>query len=88
MKSPNFNLFNSSIKTFAIFQQSIIKHPEYSLTAKKNDIALILVAKRIWFTNFIRPACLQTDLTNADFNTAFTLTGWGIDGDECKLNFS
>lgn len=65
----------------------IIKHPEYSLTAKKNNIALIRLAKRIWFTHFIRPACLQTDLTDADFDVAFTLAGWGIVTNKSELNF-
>lgn len=51
---------------------------------KKNDISLIRVTERIWFTDFIRPACLQPDLNDEDPSTKLTVSGWGVISTECK----
>lgn len=43
--------------------EKFIKHPEYKRPSKYNDIALIKLIKNIEFTQFIRPACLNTKPT-------------------------
>lgn len=63
----------------------IIKHPNYSYLKKKNDIALIKVTERIAFTEFIRPACLQTNLEDEKPDVKLIVTGWGIVSTQCKL---
>lgn len=67
--------------------QSIIKHPSYSHSAKKNDIALIKVSKRIYFTDFIRPACLETDPRDVGPTVKLTVSGWGRNSKFSKLTF-
>ncbi|XP_031632777.1 uncharacterized protein LOC116346717 [Contarinia nasturtii] len=56
---------------------SIIKHSKYSMLTKKNDIALLKVAKRIYFSYDIAPACLQTDLNDVNSDKPLLVTGWG-----------
>lgn len=41
----------------------------------KNDIALLRLAERVKFTEFIRPACLSTDLADVPSGTSLTITG-------------
>nr|CAH7748882.1 unnamed protein product [Callosobruchus chinensis] len=53
----------------------IIVHPNYRYPEKYNDIALIKVDRDIKFTNYIRPACLNTkDYIN---HKSAIATGWG-----------
>lgn len=51
----------------------------------KNDIALIQLTERLWFTDRIKPACLQTDLNDENPNVNLIVTGWGIILPLCKL---
>lgn len=44
---------------------------------KKNDIALIRLVDRIWFTELIHPACLQTNTRDEDIKVDLFVTGWG-----------
>ncbi|XP_031624690.1 serine protease persephone-like [Contarinia nasturtii] len=55
--------------------ENITRHPNYSSVTKKNDIALIRLTKKIYFSNTIRPACLHTDMNDVD--TKLIVTGWG-----------
>lgn len=61
-------------------------HPYYAPAARKNDIALVRVAKRILFTNRMRPACLQTDLNDENIDEKLIITGWGRTSSACKPN--
>lgn len=45
---------------------------------KKNDIALVRVNKRICFTEYIKPACLQTHVEDEGPNVVLTALGWGL----------
>ncbi|XP_031624484.1 serine protease Hayan-like isoform X2 [Contarinia nasturtii] len=56
---------------------NITRHPNYSGLTKKNDIALIRLTTKIYFTNTIRPACLHTDIGDLDTHMKLTVTGWG-----------
>lgn len=44
---------------------------------KKNDIALIRTKKEILFSTFIRPACLETSLSDQSTNVQLDVAGWG-----------
>lgn len=58
-------------------KQEIILHPRYKLFEKKNDIALLKLGQRIYFSETIRPACLQTDARDEDSSVDLIVTGWG-----------
>lgn len=64
-------------KTIIRHIEEIIRHPNHSTTYKRNDIALIRVNESIPFSNYIMPACLQTELRDENPNVAMILTGWG-----------
>lgn len=53
-----------------------MRHPKYKSLEKKNDIALLLV-ERIFFSDSIRPACLQTDTKDEDSSVDLIVSGWG-----------
>lgn len=42
-----------------------------------NDISLIKLVRRIWFTDNILPACLQIDLRDVSSDIKVTVSGWG-----------
>lgn len=65
--------------------QDIIVHPDYSFQEKTNDIALLELVNPVYFSEFLRPACLQTYLSDENPNTNLTTTGWGIISPQCKL---
>lgn len=51
------------------------RHPDYAPPAQYNDVALLQLDRPIEFTDYVRPACLQT---NADLSgTEPIATGWG-----------
>lgn len=52
----------------------IIKHPDYDLLKKINDIALVNLAEPANFTKYVQPACLYT---KAEIPVSMTATGWG-----------
>ncbi|KAJ0171703.1 hypothetical protein K1T71_012466 [Dendrolimus kikuchii] len=56
-----------------------IIHPEYDITSRKNDIALIKLEENAPFTDFIRPICLPTvDVTlKPPEQTTLNVAGWG-----------
>jgi hypothetical protein len=39
----------------------IILHPDYKLPARYHDIALLKLSKKVVFSAYIRPACLQVE---------------------------
>lgn len=65
--------------------QEIIRHPDYRLTTKINDIALIRVSTPIQFSENILPACLRTDLSDVGEDIALKVTGWGSTSAESKF---
>ncbi|XP_031640193.1 melanization protease 1-like [Contarinia nasturtii] len=58
--------------------EQIIRHPNYSSTSSKNDIALIRVTRSIEFSEFSRPACLQTLSSDINPKANLIVTGWGM----------
>lgn len=54
---------------------------------KKNDIALVRVSRRIWFSDSIKPACLHVDIGDESSNAKLIATGWDIATPECKRQF-
>lgn len=62
---------------YFVCQQEIIPHPNYSLTKKKNDIALIRLVDRLWITKFIQPVCIQTDPRDEGPHVDLIVAGWG-----------
>lgn len=57
---------------------SIKVHERYRRPARYNDIALLRLASKVEFTQFIRPACLWSK-TQLD-TTKSIATGWGKTG--------
>lgn len=80
-----FHLHNDSFLQ-SILEQSIRKHPGFSLIKKKNDIALIELNDRIFFSDTVRPACLYIDKNDVDSSVDLTVIGWGLVSAECKNN--
>lgn len=52
---------------------------------KKNDIALIRTKKEILFSTFIRPACLETSLSDQSGSVQLDVAGWGSTLAESKF---
>lgn len=61
-----------------------MKHPKYSYLKKKNDIALIELKGRVYFSDCIKPACLYTNVNDLDSTIDLTIAGWGFVSPECK----
>lgn len=60
----------------------IIVHPKYRRvsTNKYNDIALLQMAKKVKFTDFVSPICLPLDPSLRTLNFTghtFDVAGWG-----------
>lgn len=83
--NSKYCLFTSYLLISIIKPKEVIKHPGYSPTAKKHDIALIRVNKRIWFSDHIKPACLHTDRNDLSSDVTLTVSGWGLVSIERKL---
>lgn len=69
------------------FKQTVLKHPEYKSSTKKNDIALIKVSEPLKFDENLRPACLRTDLSDVSPDVELFVTGWGSISAESKFKF-
>lgn len=65
-------------RKFAIVER--IKHPEFKLPSKYNDIALVKIDGPVRFSNYIRPACLPQ--TKSIDSRHIIASGWG------RLNYS
>ncbi|XP_031623295.1 ankyrin-1-like isoform X2 [Contarinia nasturtii] len=72
---------NNNIEPVNYRIADIIRHSNYSGLTKKNDIALIRVAKPILFTDYIMPACLELDSNDMDIDIPLIVTGWGSTAD-------
>lgn len=63
------------------FSQEIIPHPYHSrmkdnIKVHENDVALLRLAKRIHFSKSIRPACLETDISDVNPNKTLNRVAW------------
>lgn len=67
------------------FSQDIVIHPDYSFLKKTSDLALIELVKPVYFDESVRPACLQTYLSDEHPNADLIVAGWGIVSARCKL---
>ena len=57
---------------------AIIVHPNYILTKKYYDIALIKIETITKFTNNIHPACLWSHFNTTVLGSSATSTSWGV----------
>lgn len=56
--------------------KKIHAHPKYTKHSKYNDIALMELARFVYFTEFILPACINVD-NSVEWDTAIA-TGFGL----------
>ncbi|KAL0810739.1 hypothetical protein ABMA28_010059 [Loxostege sticticalis] len=67
---------NERIKVIPV-EQGIV-HPEYSGFTKRNDIALLRMARPVAYTDFVRPICLpNSDVSKSTDNVEVIAAGWG-----------
>ena len=57
--------------------QSIMTHPDYENKPFDNDIALMKLSEPVTFTEYIRPACLSSNMSTFHNATTCWATGWG-----------
>ena len=58
--------------------QSVVTHPDFTtLYDAGNDIALIKLREPVTFTEYIRPVCLQSNMSTFHNGTTCWATGWG-----------
>lgn len=55
-----------------------VYHPQYDPDTTQNDIAVIVLAQPIKFTNAAQPVCLPAAGEIAPDNTVATVAGWGL----------
>jgi Trypsin len=62
--------------------QTIIKHPEYTISRKYNDIALLRLSSSVEFTGDLYPACLWNDVKEDELleTSRISSCGFGITG--------
>lgn len=68
--------------------QRLVRHPQYSLSRKKNDIALVQFEGAVEFTDIVRPACIRTDPADLPETRELFIAGWGsIEADSKNYSF-
>lgn len=72
----SINLIMNDDHTHIVGIDQIIVHPDYRPYHKYNDIALFHLARTIYFNEFIRPACLNTN-HHIKWSTAIAI-GFGL----------
>lgn len=71
----SINLLETDAHTHIIRIQKIHEHPEYKSASRYHDIALMQLAEKTYFNEFIRPACINVN-TNIQWSKAIA-TGFG-----------
>lgn len=66
----------------------IIVHPDYRSHLRYHDIALLRLARPAEITDYVRPACLHTDLDADPLGRSAIATGWGATGDDLFRNWT
>lgn len=75
VRFAELNLKENSTDQFDLEIESIQRHPNHRFGRAYNDIALIRLKKRVFFSPLVRPACLWSDM---DINvTSVIATGFG-----------
>ncbi|XP_072047063.1 chymotrypsinogen B-like [Amphiura filiformis] len=61
----------------------VIIHPAYTYFDDRNDIALLQLESPVEFSDYVRPACVATDLNELSTYTNCMAAGWGrtLEGD-------
>ncbi|KAK3919110.1 Phenoloxidase-activating factor 1, partial [Frankliniella fusca] len=59
----------------------VIVHPDYRAHLRYHDIALLRLARAAEITDYVRPACLHTNLDVDPLGRSAIATGWGATGD-------
>lgn len=62
-----------------------MRHSQYSRATHKNDIALIRLKEEILFSFDVRPACLNTEISDEDTDAILYVIGWGSTSAYSKL---
>ncbi|XP_073719673.1 tryptase-like [Misgurnus anguillicaudatus] len=57
---------------------NVINHPDYNLSTRDNDIALLQLSSSVNFTDYIRPVCLAAAGSVFDEGLSSWATGWGV----------
>lgn len=57
--------------------QRTIRHPKYSVSTKKNDIALVEFDGVIELNDLVRPACIRTTTDDPPQSQEMLIAGWG-----------
>ncbi|XP_065083649.1 serine protease snake-like [Ochlerotatus camptorhynchus] len=70
------NLKQRSAQEFNIEIDYIIRHPQHRFKESYHDIALIKLMERVYFSNYVQPACLWDDLN--DTISPVIATGFGV----------
>lgn len=54
-----------------------VRHPAYNAAYKQNDIALLQLDKPVPFNDYVRPACIDTQIEDVSSTTELIIVGWG-----------
>ncbi|XP_031623197.1 serine protease snake-like [Contarinia nasturtii] len=82
----SIDLTTNDDHTHIIPIDKIYSHPDYKTSSKYNDIALIRLARSIYFNEFIRPACINVN-NNVEWTTAIA-TGFGLTSNDHSIGSS
>ncbi|XP_077482265.1 uncharacterized protein LOC144092954 [Stigmatopora argus] len=66
---------------------TIILHPDFSISNYDNDIALVKLSLPVTFTDYIRPVCLPSSNSEFHNGTPSWVTGWGSVQEDLLLLF-
>ncbi|XP_070068215.1 serine protease grass-like [Drosophila takahashii] len=67
--------------TFDIDIAESIIYPAFESESLQNDIALLRLAKKVTFSDYIRPICLLVNERLRETTSSFAVTGWGRTND-------
>lgn len=56
----------------------VIVHPEYRLSNKTNDIALLVIKEELEWTDLVKPNTLPPQGTQIDVGREGVISGWGV----------
>lgn len=71
--------------------EEIIIHPDFKKHSEESfdaDLGILIIAKRITYTKYIRPICLSNDYLNIGAQNNGTVVGWGRDNTDTILSNS
>lgn len=76
-----YDLRDAPENSYEMPVKAITTHPEYSCRKARNDIALLELAAKLQWSDFVLPACLPTAFGESGYsrfdNILATVAGWG-----------